>query len=47
MYSAKALSKHLRYVAKRGVEIAIEQNEKDALAWIGTELNKLNVNLKQ
>jgi restriction endonuclease S subunit len=42
---AKALSKHLLTIAKRGVEMAIEKSEKDAQNWIGTKLKKLGVRL--
>ena len=47
MYNTKALSKRLLEIAKRGVETVIEENEKDALAWIDMELKKLNVSLDQ
>lgn len=47
MYSAKVLSKHLLCIAKRGVEMATEQNEKDALRWIETELKKLKIRADQ
>ena len=36
-------SKRLLDIAKRGVEMAIEKNEKDAQSWSGGELKKLNV----
>ena len=42
MYTAKALSKHLLDIAKRGVEMAIEKDEQDAQKWIDEELKKLN-----
>jgi restriction endonuclease S subunit len=45
MYNAKALSKRLLDIAKRGVEMAIEKNEKDAQSWINAELKKLGVKL--
>ncbi len=45
MYNAKALSKRLLDIAKRGVEMAIEDSEKDAQKWIDAELKKLNVHL--
>ena len=45
MYNAKALSKRLLDIAKRGVEMAIEKNEKEAQNWIDMELKKLNVRL--
>ncbi|MEW5816238.1 MAG: hypothetical protein AB1798_12685 [Spirochaetota bacterium] len=45
MYDAKALSKRLLDIAKRGVEMAIDKSEKDAQSWIDTELKKLNVSL--
>lgn len=41
MYNAKALSKRLLDIAKRGVEMAIEKSEKDAQEWIDMELQKL------
>ena len=43
MYQAKALSNKLLNIAKRGVELAIEKDEKIARAWIDSELNNLNV----
>jgi hypothetical protein len=46
MYRAKALSKNLLDIAKRGVEMAIEKNEKDAERWINNELNKVGVGIK-
>jgi hypothetical protein len=45
MYEAKALSKRLLDIAKRGVEMAIEKNEKVAQNWIDAELKKLNISL--
>lgn len=42
MYNAKAFSKRLLDIAKRGVKIAIEKNEKDAQSWIEMQLKKLN-----
>lgn len=45
MYSSKLLSKQLLEIAKRGVEIAIEKNEKEAEVWIDSELKKLKVSL--
>lgn len=41
--NAKNLSKRLLDIAKRGVELAIEKNENDALGWIDAELKKLNI----
>lgn len=38
-------SKRLLAIAKRGVEMAIERNEKDARVWIDMELKKFNVRL--
>jgi restriction endonuclease S subunit len=38
-------SKHLLYIAKCGVEMAIEKSEKDAQNWIGAELKKLGIRL--
>lgn len=46
MYNAKALSKRLLNIAKRGVELAIEENEEEAKSWINAELKKLNVTLE-
>lgn len=43
MYTVKALSKRLLDIAKRGVEMAIEKDEKDARKWIDEELKKLNI----
>ena len=40
MYTAKELSKRLLDIAKRGVEMAIEKNEKHAQDWITTEVRK-------
>lgn len=42
MYNAKAFSKRLLDIAKRGVEMAIEKNEKDAQNWIEAELKRIN-----
>lgn len=47
MYSAKALSKLLLDIAKRGVEMAIEKNEKEAIKWIDVERNRLGVKLEK
>ncbi|MCK4905567.1 restriction endonuclease subunit S [bacterium] len=43
MYKVKKLSKSLFEVAKCGVEIAIEKDEKDAQSWIDAELKKLKM----
>lgn len=43
MYDAKALSKRLLDIAKRGVEMAIEKSEKEAIKWIDAEANYLEV----
>ncbi len=40
MYSAKALSKHLLDIAKRGVEIAIEKSEAEAQKFFDAEVRK-------
>lgn len=40
MYNAKALSKRFLNIAKRGVEMAIEKDEKEAQDWISVELKK-------
>lgn len=45
MYTAKALSKRLLDIAKRGVELAIEKDEQDAEKWIDKEISKLNIKL--
>jgi Restriction endonuclease S subunits len=47
MYDAKTLSKRLLNIAKRGVEMAIKKNEKNAQSWIDAELKKLNVDLNK
>ena len=39
--NSRALSKYLLDITKRGVEIAIEKNEKDAQKWIDDEIKKL------
>jgi len=41
----KKLSKSLLEIAKRGVEIAIEKDEKEAKKWINKELNKLQIKI--
>ncbi|PKM97431.1 MAG: hypothetical protein CVU77_06105 [Elusimicrobia bacterium HGW-Elusimicrobia-1] len=41
MYNAKALSKSLLDIAKRGVEMAIEKGEKEAESWIKTSMTDL------
>lgn len=43
--NAKVQARHLLDIAKRGVEMAIEKNEKDGQCWIEAELKKLNVRL--
>ncbi|MCK4234074.1 restriction endonuclease subunit S [candidate division WOR-3 bacterium] len=43
MYKAKTLSNELLNIAKRGVEIAIEKDEKQAQNWINSEMKKLNI----
>lgn len=45
MYEARDLSKRLLGIAKYGVEMAIEKNEKEAGTWINSELKKLKVSL--
>lgn len=45
MYNAKALSKSLLEIAKRGVELAIEENEVEAEKWINEELLKCQVEI--
>ena len=45
MYRTKKLSKSLLEIAKKGVEIAIEKNEKEAENWINSEIKKLNLNI--
>ncbi len=45
-FSNREQSKRLLEIAKRGVEMAIEKNEKEAQNWINAELNKLNIILK-
>lgn len=46
-FNDRKLSKSLLEIAKRGVEIAIEKNEKYAHAWIDTELKKLNTTIEE
>ncbi len=41
----RKLSKQLLEIAKRGVELAIENDESFAQEWINEELNKLNIEL--
>lgn len=45
MYELKYQSKQLLEIAKRGVEIAIEENEETATDWINNELSKIGVEL--
>ena len=45
MYKLKRQSKQLLEIAKRGVEIAIEQDEDIATSWINQELQKIGVEL--
>ncbi|MDD5529514.1 MAG: restriction endonuclease subunit S [bacterium] len=45
MYNAKRVSQKLLDIAKRGVELAIEQSESEAEKWIKNELAKLEINL--
>lgn len=45
MYKLKQQSKQLLEIAKRGVEIAIEQDEDIATSWINQELQKIGVEL--
>lgn len=45
MYKFKCQSKQLLEIAKRGVEIAIEQDEDIATNWINQELQKIGVEL--
>ena len=40
-------SKLLLEIARKGVEMAIEQNEKNAQNWIDSELTKLDVKLQE
>ncbi|MBA4321055.1 MAG: hypothetical protein C0412_21910 [Flavobacterium sp.] len=47
MYTAKALSKRLLDIAKRGVEMAIEKSEKESQEWISAELKKYDVKIDQ
>ena len=42
MYKAKILSNELLNIAKRGVELVIEKDEKKAQEWVNLELNKQN-----
>jgi len=43
MYQTKALSNNLLDIAKRGVEQAIEKDEKTAKKWIDTELKRIGI----
>ncbi|PIS27260.1 MAG: hypothetical protein COT43_11390 [Candidatus Marinimicrobia bacterium CG08_land_8_20_14_0_20_45_22] len=45
MYVAKALSKRLLEIAKRGVEMAIEKDETTAEHWINKEMKKLGLEI--
>jgi len=45
MYASKAQSKALLEIAKRAVEMAIEQNEKIAEKWINNEVARLGIEL--
>jgi len=45
MYKLKYQSKQLLEIAKRGVEIAIEENEESAANWINEQLSKIGVEL--
>lgn len=45
MYKLKYQSKQLLEIAKRGVEIAIEENEEVATSWINEQLSKIGVEL--
>jgi hypothetical protein len=40
---SKTTSKQLLGIAKRGVELAIEKDEKQAQKWMNSELKKLNI----
>ncbi len=42
MYKAKTLSNELLNIAKRGVELTIERDQKKAQKWIDLELIKQN-----
>ncbi len=44
-FSDREQSKRLLDIAKRGVEMAIEKNEKDSQNWVDAELKKLGVKL--
>lgn len=46
-YSAKKLSKSLLEIAKKGVEKAIEEDEKEAEKLIDSELDKLNIKISE
>lgn len=45
MYQMKEQSKQLLAIAQKGVEMAIEQNEQTATAWINQQLKQLGVEL--
>ncbi len=46
-YESKAIYGKLLEIAKRGVEMAIEKDEKEAQQWINFELQKLNVIIRE
>jgi len=46
MYEVKQQSKSLLEIAKTGVEKAIETTEEDAIRWMATEIDKLDVSLE-
>jgi len=43
MYKSKAKSKALLEIAKKGVEMVIEQDETTAEKWINKEVGKLGI----
>lgn len=43
--SKKRLAQYMIEIAKKGLEMAIEKNEKDAQNWINAELKKLGVEI--
>jgi len=45
MYETKKLSKSLLEIAKRGVEMAIEKDEREAEKWIESEIERLGVKI--
>lgn len=45
VYESKTKSKQLLEIAKKGVEMAIEQDEETAKEWINMQIKNLDINL--